>query len=40
VQYVAVAAGGVGANGYERMLQLKGRPQFGDVIAIFALMDK
>jgi len=40
VQYVAVAAGGVGANGYERMLQLKGRPQFGDVIAIFALPGK
>jgi alcohol dehydrogenase (cytochrome c) len=40
VQYVAVAAGGAGANGYERMLQLKGRPQFGDVIAIFALPGK
>ena len=36
-QYVAVAAGGVSANGLQRLMADKGRPPFGDVIAIFAI---
>lgn len=37
VQYVAVAAGGNGANGNNELLAKRGHPQFGDVLAIFAL---
>jgi PQQ-dependent dehydrogenase (methanol/ethanol family) len=37
VQYVAVAAGGLSANAWPRLMALLGRPQFGDVIAIFAV---
>jgi PQQ-dependent dehydrogenase (methanol/ethanol family) len=36
-QYVAVAAGGLSANGHPRLLASRGRTAFGDVIAIFAL---
>jgi len=37
VQYVAVAAGGLSANGWPRLMARLGRPAFGDTIAIFAL---
>ena len=37
VQYVAVAAGGLSANGWPRLMAKLGRPAFGDAIAIFAL---
>jgi alcohol dehydrogenase (cytochrome c) len=37
VQYVAVAAGGLSANAWPRLMAKLGRPQFGDVVAIFAL---
>jgi glucose dehydrogenase len=37
VQYVAVAAGGLSANGWPRLMAKLGRPAFGDTIAIFAL---
>jgi len=37
VQYVAVAAGGLSANAWPRLMSRLGRTQFGDVIAIFAL---
>ena len=40
VQYVAVAAGGLSANGWPRVMAKLGRPAYGDVIAIFALPDK
>lgn len=40
VQYVAVAAGGLSANGWPRVMAKLGRPIYGDVIAIFALPDK
>jgi alcohol dehydrogenase (cytochrome c) len=40
VQYVAVAAGGLSANGWPRVNGKLGRPVYGDVIAIFALPDK
>jgi len=40
VQYVAVAAGGLSANGWPRLMAKLGRPSFGDVIAIFALPDQ
>jgi PQQ-dependent dehydrogenase (methanol/ethanol family) len=40
VQYVAVAAGGLSANGWPRLMAKLGRPSFGDVIAIFALADR
>jgi alcohol dehydrogenase (cytochrome c) len=40
VQYVAVAAGGLSANGWPRLMAKLGRPSFGDVIAIFALPDR
>jgi PQQ-dependent dehydrogenase (methanol/ethanol family) len=40
VQYVAVAAGGLSANSWPRLMTKLGRPQFGDVVAIFALPDK
>jgi alcohol dehydrogenase (cytochrome c) len=39
VQYVAVAAGGLSANGWPQLMAKLGRPSFGDVIAIFALAD-
>jgi glucose dehydrogenase len=39
-QYIAVAAGGVSANGYQPLLAQKGRPLFGDVVAIFALPER
>jgi len=32
-----VAAGGLSANGWPRLMAKLGRPAFGDVIAIFAL---
>jgi glucose dehydrogenase len=37
VQYLAVAAGGLSANAWPRLMAKLGRPQFGDVVAIFAL---
>jgi glucose dehydrogenase len=37
VQYVAVAAGGLSANSWPRLMAKLGRPAFGDVVAIFAL---
>jgi alcohol dehydrogenase (cytochrome c) len=37
VQYVAVAAGGNGANSNDELLAMRGHPQSGDVVAIFAL---
>jgi glucose dehydrogenase len=37
VQYVAVAAGGLSANAWPRLMSRLGRVQFGDVIAIFAI---
>jgi glucose dehydrogenase len=40
VQYVAVAAGGLSANAWPRLMAQMGWPAFGDVIAIFALPDK
>ena len=40
VQYVAVAAGGLSANAWPRLMATLGRPQFGDVIAIFAVADR
>jgi len=39
VQYIAVAAGGLSANAWPRLMEKLGRPVFGDVIAIFALPD-
>jgi outer membrane protein assembly factor BamB len=39
VQYVAVAAGGLSANGWPRLMARLGRPAFGDTIAIFALTE-
>jgi len=39
VQYIAVAAGGLSANAWPRLMEKLGRPAFGDVIAIFALPD-
>jgi alcohol dehydrogenase (cytochrome c) len=39
IQYVAVAAGGLSANGWPRLMSKLGRTQFGDVIAIFAVPD-
>ncbi len=39
VQYVAVAAGGLSANGWPRLMARLSRSSFGDVIAIFALSD-
>jgi PQQ-dependent dehydrogenase (methanol/ethanol family) len=39
VQYVAVAAGGLGVNGWPQLVSRKGRIRNGDVIAIFALRD-
>ena len=40
VQYVAVAAGGLSANGWPRLMARLSRSSFGDVIAIFALPEK
>lgn len=40
VQYVAVAAGGLSANAWPRLMAKLGRPAFGDVVAIFALPDR
>jgi glucose dehydrogenase len=40
VQYVAVAAGGNGANGMQRLTASRGLVPFGDVVAIFALPDQ
>ena len=40
VQYIAVAAGGLSANSWPRVMAKLGRPANGDVIAIFALPDK
>lgn len=40
VQYVAVAAGGNGADGNPALMSELGRPQYGDVVAIFALPAK
>jgi len=40
VQYVAVAAGGLSANGWPRLMARLGRPAFGDVVAIFALPER
>jgi glucose dehydrogenase len=40
VQYVAVAAGGLSANGWPLMMARAGRPLNGDVVAIFALPEK
>jgi alcohol dehydrogenase (cytochrome c) len=37
VQYVAVAAGGNGANSNNELAAMRGHPAFGDVLAIFAL---
>jgi glucose dehydrogenase len=37
VQYIAVAAGGAGGNGYTKIMDDMGRPAYGGVIAIFAL---
>jgi PQQ-dependent dehydrogenase (methanol/ethanol family) len=37
VQYVAVAAGGNGANSDNLLMAMRGHPAFGDVLAIFAL---
>jgi len=37
VQYVAVAAGGNGANSNNQLAAMRGHPAFGDVLAIFAL---
>jgi alcohol dehydrogenase (cytochrome c) len=37
VQYVAVAAGGNGANSDNLLVTMRGHPAFGDVVAIFAL---
>jgi PQQ-dependent dehydrogenase (methanol/ethanol family) len=39
VQYVAVAAGGLSANGWPLMMARAGRVMNGDVVAIFALPD-
>jgi glucose dehydrogenase len=39
VQYVAVAAGGLGVNGWPQLMAKMGRPLNGDVVAIFALPD-
>jgi hypothetical protein len=36
-RWLAVAAGGLSANGCPRLVAKLGRPSFGDVIAIFAL---
>jgi len=38
-QYIAVAAGGLSANAWPRLMEKLGRPVFGDVIAIFAIPD-
>ncbi|HEX4273408.1 MAG TPA: PQQ-binding-like beta-propeller repeat protein [Rhizomicrobium sp.] len=40
VQYVAVAAGGNGANSNNELAAMRGHPSFGDVLAIFALPGK
>ena len=40
VQYVAVAAGGLGVNGWPQLMAKLGRPLNGDVVAIFALPEK
>ena len=40
VQYIAVAAGGLSANSWPRVMARLGRPVNGDVVAIFALPDK
>ena len=40
MQYVAVAAGGNGADGNQALMSELGRPQYGDVVAIFALPSK
>jgi glucose dehydrogenase len=40
VQYVAVAAGGLGVNGWPQLTAKMGRPLNGDVVAIFALPEK
>ena len=40
VQYVAVAAGGLGVNGWPQLMAKMGRPLNGDVVAIFALPEK
>jgi hypothetical protein len=40
VQYVAVAAGGLGVNGWPQLVAKMGRPLNGDVVAIFALPEK
>lgn len=37
VQYIAVAAGGNGNNGNPELMKEIGRPQYGDVVAVFAL---
>jgi hypothetical protein len=37
VQYIAVAAGGLSANDWPRLMAKLGRPAFGDTVAIFAL---
>jgi alcohol dehydrogenase (cytochrome c) len=37
LQYIAVAAGGAGGNGYTKIMDDIGRPAYGGVIAIFAL---
>jgi hypothetical protein len=39
VQYFAVAAGGLSANSWPRVMAKLGRPVNGDVVAIFALPD-
>ena len=39
VQYLAVAAGGLGVNGWPQLMARMGRPLNGDVVAIFALPD-
>lgn len=39
-QYVAIAAGGNGANGNPQLMKELGRPEYGDVVAIFALPGK
>lgn len=40
VQYVAVAAGGLSANSWPRLMAKLGRPIYGDVIAVFALPNR
>jgi hypothetical protein len=40
MQYVAVAADANGGDGNPKLMRELGRPQYGDVVAIFALPSK